>query len=221
MNHLGKAHLIGGLLGILFTGSVQAAPIAIADLPQETSGPFRHNVFHTADANSGQNGSVLAWFDLGVGGGSWDPVTGAFNISIDLFSDSGLTTSIGTASGAGTLVAAEFNGNDGGLIGSIDWDFDATAEGNGLFDSTTFFIDIFYATSDAGYTANSTDGTYDFMTLWGANGGFDLTDGSFTNSTLGVDLVVQFVPIPASVWLLTSGLIGLITVSRRRKGFAA
>ncbi len=203
---------------LLFSAAVFAAPIQIATTPSETGGPFRHNVFHAASSNGGTSGAILAWFDLGTGGGSWDPSTGAFNINIDIFSDGALTTGIGTAVGTGNLTAAEFNGFNGGVIGSINWNIDAAAQGNGLVDRTTSFIDVNYATSTAGYTANSTTGNYSSLTLWGADGSYNATTGMFdTNTTnMGVDLVVTFVPVPAAVWLFGSGLIGLLTVARRR-----
>ncbi len=212
-----KNYLILPFLSV-FSTAVFAAPIQIATTPSETSGPFRHNAFHEASSNGGQSGAILGWFDLSAGGGSWDPDNGVFIINIDIFSDGALTTSIGTAVGIGDLTATEFNGFNGGLIGTINWDFDATAEGNGLADVTTSFLDINYVTSDAGYTANSTTGNYSSMTLWGADGSYDVNSGIFDVNTtsMGVDLVVTFVPVPAAIWLFGSGLIGLITIARRR-----
>ena len=202
----------------LFSAAVSAAPIQIAATPTETSGPFLHNVFHEASSNGGTSGTILAWYDLGSGGGSWDPDTGAFTINIDIFSDNTLTTSIGTADGTGNLSAAAFNVFNGGLIGSISWNFDTVAETNGLTDKTTSFIDKKYATSSAGYVANSTTGNYSSLTLWGADGDYNVNTGMFDVNTtsMGVDLVVTFVPVPAAVWLFGSGLIGLLTVARRR-----
>lgn len=201
-----------------FSAAVFAAPIQIATTPTETGGPFRHNAFHEASSNGGQSGTILGWFDLGAGGGSWDPDTGAFIINIDIFSDGGLTTAIGTAVGTGNLTAAAFNGFDGGLIGTIGWNFDVTAEGNGFVDRTTSFLDNNYVTSSAGYTANSTTGSYSSMTLWGADGNYDVNTSMFDVNTtnMGVDLVVTFVPVPAAVWLFGSGLIGLVTLARRK-----
>jgi len=212
-----KNYLILPFLSV-FSAAVFAAPIQIASTPSETGGPFRHNVFHEASSNGGTSGAILAWYDLGSGGGSWNPDTGAFTINIDIFSDSALTASIGTAVGTGSLSATAFNGFDGGLIGTIGWNFDATAEGNGLTDTITSFIDKNYATSSAGYVANSTTGNYSSLTLWGADGNYNVNTGMFdtTTTSMGVDLVVTFVPVPAAVWLFGSGLIGLVTVARRR-----
>jgi hypothetical protein len=225
-----KNYLILPFLSI-FSAAVFAAPIQIATTPSETGGPFRHNVFHTASTSSGASGTILAWFDLGTGGGTWNPDTGAFTINIDIFNNSALTAAVGTATGIGTLAAGAFNGNDGGLIGSINWTFDMAAinSGLGLANKTTSFVDINYATSSLGYVANSTTtntaGNYSSLTLWGADGTYDPVTGNFitppantgaTPTSMGVDLVVTFVPVPAAVWLFGSGLIGLLTVARRR-----
>ncbi len=213
-----KTRLFCALLAAtLVGGKADAASIAIAATPQESSGPFQHNVFHTANSAQGQYGSILAWFSMNGGGGSWDPVSGAFSLSVDLFSDAGLTAPIGTATGTGNLAAGAFNGNDGGLIGTISWSFDATALGNGLTDATLSFYDINYVTSSAGYTANSTTGSYSSLTLWGADGTADPNTGMFdTNTTsMGMDLVVTFVPVPAALWLFGSGLAGLAGLSLR------
>ena len=208
----------------LFSVAATAVPIQIAATPTETSGPFRHNAFHTATTNGGQSGGILGWFNLGAGGGSWDPDTGVFVINIDVFSDSGLTSNIGSAIGTGNLTAGAFNGFDGGVLGSITWNFNTTNAAL-VSNTTTSFIDHNYATSNAGYNANSLTGTapdYTALTLWGADGtpvvslDTGVETGNFTGNTLGVDLVVTFVPVPAAVWLFGSGLLGLVAVSRRR-----
>ena len=199
----------------VFTGAVMAAPMAINDLPTESTGPFQHNVFHSASSNGGQSGTIYSWFTLGVGGGSWDPVSGAFSLNVDLWNDAGATVSEGTATATGNLNSAAFNGYDGGLIGSITWDFTHATDSylNGLGSVTLSFLDYNYATSTQGYTANST--TANSMTLWGADGSHDV-NGNFSGATMGMDMVATFVPVPAAVWLFGSGLLGLVGVARRK-----
>jgi hypothetical protein len=218
-----NSYLTGAIVAVaLISGTVNAAPINIVATPQETNPPILHNVFHYASGIGGTTGTIRAYFDMNSGGGSWDPVTGAFSLNIDLNQTEDLTgLDFGTATGTGTLAAGAFNGFDGGLIGTILWDFDATAEALGLLDTTMYFYDISYITSASGYQFNSTVGSYDSMSLWGANGTADPLTGMFdTNTTsLGVDLVVTFaaVPVPPAVWLFGSGLLGLVGVARRRK----
>ncbi len=206
--------------------ALQAAPIQILDLPSDTSCEvitdcLVHNMFHDSSNNGGTSGAVLAWFSLGTGGGSYDPVSGAFNVNIDLFLNSDLTGAAGTAVGSGNLTASAFNGDDGGLIGTITWTFDATAQANGLPNTSTMeFVDQFYALTDASHVANSL--VSPFMTLWGSDCGLNLNQGSCLNfipgqvNGLGVDFVVEFVPVPAAVWLFGSGLIALVGISRRK-----
>ena len=204
---------------LLTCTALQAAPIQIIDLPTETSGGFPHNLFHNSSDNQGQTGVTLAWFDLGTGG-SYDPDTGHFLLNINLWLDSALTMSAGTADADGNLTAASFIGNSLGPIGSITWTFDAIAQANGLpATSTTNFVDRNYAISDAGYIPNSYTGSS--MTLWGSSCVLD-AKGNCENFQagvihgLGVDFVATFVPVPAAIWLFGSGLLALVGISRRR-----
>jgi len=211
------AKLFAALSVILFSTAISAAPISFTDMPS-TAGPgLKHNNFHDATLASGADGFILAWFDMGVGGGSYDPVTGDFIVNIDLYTDEALTSAIGTALGMGILNPAAFNVGDGGLIGSISWNFDATAEANGLFDATTSFYDVFYTTSAFG-PANSAN-INGSMAMWGANGDLDPITGLYVSGvrpTLGVDFVATFVPVPAAAWLFGSGLLALAGFSKRR-----
>jgi hypothetical protein len=207
------------LIAALFSATLVAAPISIVSLPTETSGGFQHNNFHDATLQQGADGNKLAWFDLGAGGGSYDNVTGDFIVNIDLYGDTGLSNFIGTAVGTGNLDPLAFNSLDGGLIGTLSWDFDASAEAAGLTDTTMSFMDVYYGkTSTAGYIPNTAVGKS--MTLWGSDGNLDpitgLYEGVGIAPTIGVDFVATFVPIPAAAWLFGSGLLAMIGVARRR-----
>lgn len=199
---------------ILTGSSVAAAPINIVSMPSSNGPGFQHNNFHDASKANGTNGIKLAWFTLGAGGGTYDPVTGDFNANIDIFEDKALTIFIGTAVGTGNLAIAEFNGNDGSTIGSITWDFDNVINAAGLADVTTTFLDLDYnSTSSQGYSPNTVVGTA--MTLWG---GGTTTTGQYPD--VGVDFVTILetspVPVPAAVWLFGSGLLALTGFARRK-----
>ena len=204
----------------LFCTVAQAAVIQINALPTNSGTGFKHNNFHDATLADGADGVKLGWFDLGVGGGSYDTGTGAFVLNIDIYSDETLSSSIGTAVGTGNLNLLSFNAFDGGLIGFISWDFDASAEGNGLSDTTMNFYDVNYGVSSAlnpNYVPNTAFGNH--MALWGADGDLDPITGLYTTGThptIGVDFVATFVPVPAAAWLFGSGLLALVGISRRK-----
>jgi hypothetical protein len=212
----------------LLSITASAASLTIVSTPTEVSGPFRHNVFHAASGSGGASGSIYAWLNLDTTGpaSTWDSTTGALTLYLDVFSDQAQTTKVGSAIGTSVnLDSANMNttGNqDGGIIGNISWDFDAGAlahmqgnDGDILNNTSQVFIDDNYATSTAGYQAN----TYDngFVTLWGADTDALIDSGpSFTTgTTFGTDLVFQVVPVPAAVWLFGSSL-GLLGWMRRR-----
>ena len=215
-------------LPILFVcTTLQAAQIQIKALPTETSGGFSHNLFHDSSTQRGTSGATLAWFDLGAGFSYWDPDTGDFNLNINLYSDSGLNNFIGTAVGTSNdLLLSNFGPGDGGVIGNISWDFDATLNATGNWDDTTmWFFDRFYAVSGDGYVPNSVTATS--MTLWGSDCTLNPSSGiclNFDNTLplplpslgMGVDFVATFVPVPAAVWLFGSGLLALVGISRRK-----
>lgn len=135
--------------------------------------------------------------------------------------------------------------NDGSLIGSIDWTFTfndgsssfegylrsegftATDLGNGIdrFTVDGFkFLDKNYVTSSNGDVANSyVAGNPSTLTLWGADGSpVAGTSGAFTDSSVGMDLVLKAeslplgpspVPVPGSMLLTVLGVAGFAGVS--------
>lgn len=222
--------LVFGFAALLpFSQNASAALYQITDLPMENSGPFWHNLFHSADSAGGAGGGIKAWFDLdSTQSSTWDSDTGALSLHVKLYDSASLTTPLGSASAtSNNFLGTHLNApgaQDGGVIGTMTWNFDSAATGLlGLGASILVqtFLDRDYVTSAAGFNANSFQGvdqTEGFITLWGADG-YDGIDGFDTaQTTLGTDLVMHVVtpvPVPAAVWLLGSGILGLVGLARR------
>ncbi|MGB5398142.1 MAG: hypothetical protein WBN96_13420, partial [Gammaproteobacteria bacterium] len=138
--------ILSALLLAFGCGAVTAAPVSILDLPTESTGPFRHNVFHDASTNGGAGGSIFSWFTLDSG--TWDAATGDLVLSVDLWNDSAHTVAEGTATAVGSFDLSQFNAYDGGpILGTITWDF-TSASDPGLFGNIVLtFLDYNYATS--------------------------------------------------------------------------
>lgn len=185
--------LLGGLtLAWLLGAGARAMPIELVDSPQNTTAPFKHNVFHEASGAGGANGDILAWLDLDETQGAanfYDPDTGALEALFDLFESSALTTGIGTARASGTsLLASTLSdaNQTNVVVGTIDWTIDLSSsmgsvlegylesslgdEADDIWNVTMSFADVLYVTSPQGRTPNSVVG--DELALWGADGDF-------------------------------------------------
>lgn len=235
---------LAGLLLALVGTTAHAASMTIVATPQETGAPFAHNVFHSASGLGGASGTIFAWFllDTSLAPGevnAWDPVTGALEIHVNVYSTSAHTTLVGTAIGVSSnLFIANMNAPDaqnGGLIGNITWTIDAGALAfiNGqpaavpavAATTSQAFVDRKYtATTAGGFQPNSTNivGGMRTVTLWGADTASLLntaTSGDNFNTvttSLGTDLVFQVVPLPAPLLLLGSGLVALVGLRHRQ-----
>lgn len=203
--------LIAAFAVLLPVSFLDAAPVDIIATPQDLSGTLGHNFFHDAHTTTG--GAILGYVDLDPTGTNWyDPVAGTLAIDLNIYSDSSLTTLIGTASGTGAnLHHAAFDDGPGDLVGTITFEF-GTLDWD---DTTLYFTDKHYAASGAGHVANSWENG--FLTLWGADG-WDDQQGDYCDPVLGLDIVIQTtMPEPASLCLMACGLAGAAVARRRRR----
>lgn len=226
-----KTLFLVALTMVVLAVGAQASVLTIVDTPQATSGPFRHNVFHTASSSGGAGGTILAWFDLDPDAStSWyNPLSGDMVLNIGIFTGSSLATQIGVATGTGVgLVGTDLNLNLDMIVGTITWDFDMSFDsgsnlagyladqghstGGDTYQVTQTFLDTDFVPS-ADNVPNSWDGSN--LTLWGADG---YTSGTtYGNATLGVDLVATAVPEPTSLMVMGLGLVGVSLLARRRR----
>jgi len=213
---------IGAFVACLFAvESAVAVPLQIVATPQESSGPFVHNLFHVNN-DGGPSGLVTAWADLDASSTSfYDPDTGAIQVVLNLYSDSTLTTQTGSVTGIGSLPASNLTGtNTGATAGGITFTFS-----DGTPSTTISYSDNTFGTSTAGFTPNSWDGTY--LTLWGAglfgNAATGAIAAASSFSYLGSDLVFQTgdpipgtVPEPSTLILLGAGVLGMALRGKRQ-----
>ncbi len=224
----------------LAAGHASASVLDILDAPQETSGPFWHNVFHTANHNNAMSGQIKAWFGLDSASSSntYDTSTGALNADFLIYKNKNSSVVVGTASASGVIDSALLNGSAGTVAGSLTWTFDLTdnshkfyqylddfGDPNTMVITQTFLANDFI-TSSQGRTANSYESspTETYITLWGADG---FANGSYETPTLGVDLVLALEPVvdgggnddtpsvPEPAGLAALGLLAALGIRRR------
>lgn len=157
--------------------------------------------------NDAMTGSELASFSGLVASGSFDDVSGFFNLELVL-NGGGTVTLTNPGTGEGVLVSNPF---------ILDVDFSA-ADTASLFDTTIVFTNGIVCCGGASPAPNSFDGTT--MSLWGAD--FAVGPTPFEtlglSSQIGLDLRLELtaVPVPAAAWLFGSGLLGLVGMARRK-----
>ena len=200
------------------------------------AGGFLAPVFHSASANHGMSGQILA--DItGFTDGFFNTDTG--EISID-FTVAPKNTAAGSGAvraeargGFGDLAGLKDTANSGGVLGAITFRFfnagDAEVFLSGAVAQTVRFLDATYtnASPKPNILIENADLTKDLV-LWGSSGAIDTANaakGYFIAApdTLGADLHLRFqhdVPQPATYLLFAMGLAGLGLMRRRQKVLA-
>ena len=194
---------------LLSMGAAQAAPVAW------TGGFDMYNpVGGVVDANDLLPGTT-AYVT-----GMIDTAAGTFTLgSTDTFFASNWSTSGGTLYTAGTYTVSTVDPAPGVSGGSYTFTVGAGQLG-AMVDfawSTTTGIDVLMIWN----VATSGGMTTYTMTDPDGNGimGTGMIDGPFVGFNANFNM--SAVPVPAAVWLLGSGLLGLVGVARRRKALAA
>jgi len=198
------AALLIGTAAFTAPAPATAAILDIVDAPKESSGPFWHNVFHTANSNNAMSGQIKAWFGLDTdsSGNTYDTVTGAFDADFLIFKNKNSSQVVGTASASGSIDSALLNAAPGSIAGTLTWSFNLTDSNHGLYkylddfgdpntlSITQTFLSDDFVTASSGRIANSfqTEPSSSYITLWGADG---FSNGAYQTPTLGVDLVVE------------------------------
>jgi len=201
----------------LLTGShlAQAAIYNINTVMTGSSG-FNASLFHDATGASAMSGATLANIpDVSVLSGTYDDISGAFNATMNISTGGSFTLS-----GTGLL----FTG--GTLANNSQMSISFTNPSGALVDDEIGFLPGYICCGLTDQDPNSfvADTNGMVMTLWGANFGGGIFNGSYDDSagnrlaTYGMDLRLNLtpVPVPAAAWLFGSGIVGLIGLARRK-----
>lgn len=192
-----------------------AAVWSITSVENGTDSVFGFSGFHTPNPGNVMSGSSLGGILSGTG--TYNDVTGAVNYTLQYENNNGDTDTfnlLGTLLFSGQELAAN------STLAYSSLDNIAGVSSNGEIG----YLPGYVCCNSADYRPNGLEatgtGTY-FMTLWGADG-FDINgsgQSAYSNSTLGMDLRVELsqVPVPAALWLMSSGLAFLMTVSKRKR----
>ena len=204
---------IKSVAAITLLGASTMAQAAIYNIDNVLNGSsgFNASLFHDASGSDPMTGATLATIpSVSVISGSYNDATGDFNATMGVSTGGSFTLS-----GSGLL----FSG--GTLAANSQLSITFSNPTGSLQDNEIGFLPGYICCGSSGLDPNSfiADSGSMVMTLWGANFGGGTFDGNYYTHDLGMDLRLSMtsVPIPATVWLLGSGLLGLIGAARRKQ----
>lgn len=213
--------ILTGLVLAAFCGTASATLYNI-DAVLAGGGGFGASLFHEATGSDYMSGATLADIPdedeadyIGVSG-SYNDVTGAFTVNLNIAPVGAVSPSTVTLTGDLFFTAGLLDNNY-----SVYADFSPDVV-SPLADANIGFLPGYLCCGFNGEDPNSfvARGSDMIMSLWGANFSSALPfDGVYDNKTnLGMDLRLRLteVPVPAAAWLFGTGLLGLVAVARRK-----
>jgi len=242
-NTLSKGFLFGALLAGPVVASADSLPAAYSSgnlnegligfsgsgFGSFTSGELVLSAYYASASGSlsiAQNTYTTGGNDLEYGGDhvGWSfEVLGPANSNVPLvFTANGTTSAaaaIGSDANAYAWLGSGINSSDIFSVSACTYSgFDSCSASNGSFNVNHQFSvatnTLYYAT--IGVSGSSNDGTFsatvDPAVTFGSN--FNSSGYSIVNSA---DVLAAPVPVPASAWLMLSGLAGLSVMARRRE----
>ncbi len=205
------------IAAIFCSGASQATIWNVTDVLSGSDGGFGYSSLHKANDSSPMTGSTIA--TVNSASGTYNDVTNQILLTLGLSnSDTMSIDGLLNFDGSGDLVGNSTVAYTGltGLAATYNAETGMTADNflgflpgdvccGGSYDPNSFL--------SAGV------GDLHYMTLWGADFIGDVFAGSYSGSTVGMDLRLGLsaVPVPAAVWLFGTALIGLVGFGKRKK----
>lgn len=200
------------IISLFFSGAASATLWNVDGVLHGIDGGFGFSSLHDAGDSSPMSGAEFT--KINSASGTYNDVTGMVDFTFGLANTDMLHLT-------GTLMFDEMGG---GLSTNSELNYtglDITG-GTTIADIGAFGYMPNNVCCSGSFAPNSflpASGDLNYMTLWGADFGSNIFDGSYEGSTVGMDfrLELSAVPIPAAFWLFGSAIFGFIKFSRKAK----